>query len=331
MDSMSEPRRFPATLDVSGLPNVAFGHRNVTWLANVFYMTIEGMMFALMFATYFYLRTRSSNWPTGHLPPALTYGLPNAVVLALSTIPARWIQRVAPTGDRAALRRGLAFLAAFATIATILRIFEFTTLNCRWTDDAYASTVWVLIGLHSGHLLTELIETLVLLALAFTPKMEGNRLAGLHQLRLLVLRCHLRIDCRFRDLRNNSISVNMATFKRHIDAGKTSWGIWWGLIAGFLAWGVDLGTSYALDQHSCSTGHHYVLHVISLASLIVALSGFAAGFAEFRRFPSNTSGEGGSRFDRAHFQALLGIAFSLSFALVVIAGAVPRWILSPCE
>jgi len=68
-------------------------------------------------------------------------------------------------------------LALFALVATIFRILEFTTLNCRWTDDAYSSTVWVLIGMHSGHLLTELIETLVLLAISFTAKMEGTRLA----------------------------------------------------------------------------------------------------------------------------------------------------------
>ena len=55
MGSIDEPIRRPLTLDVSALPSVAFGHRNTTWLANVFYMAIEGMMFALMFATYFYL------------------------------------------------------------------------------------------------------------------------------------------------------------------------------------------------------------------------------------------------------------------------------------
>ena len=121
------------------------------------------------------------------------------------------------------------------------------------------------------------------------------------------------------------------SFVRHIDAGKTSWGIWWGLIAGFLAWGLDLGLSYVLEQHSCSTGHHYVLHAISFCCFLVALSGAFTGLAEFRRFPGDTKEEGGSRFDRAHFQALLGILFSLSFAVVVIAGAVPRWILSPCD
>ena len=37
--------------------------------------------------------------------------------------------------------------------------------------------MWVLIGLHSGHLVTELIETVVLFFVALTPKMEGTRLA----------------------------------------------------------------------------------------------------------------------------------------------------------
>ena len=125
--------------------------------------------------------------------------------------------------------------------------------------------------------------------------------------------------------------MTRATFEKDIEAGKTSWGIWWALVAGFLAWGLDLGLSYMLEQHSCSTGHHYVLHTISFVCVLVALSGFFTGFSELRRFPANTSEEGGSHFDRAHFQALMGAALSLAFTLVVIAGAIPRWILSPCE
>ena len=177
MGSLNEPIRRPLTLDVSGLPSVAFGHRNTTWLANVFYMAIEGMMFALMFATYFCLRTRSTNWPPGHLPPALRFGALNALVFLVSIIPGCIVKRRAPERNRTAVRNGLLVLALFALAATVLRVFEFSALNCRWTDDAYSSTVWVLIGMHSGHLLTELIETLVLLAISFTSKMEGTRLA----------------------------------------------------------------------------------------------------------------------------------------------------------
>jgi cytochrome c oxidase subunit 3 len=177
MASLNNPVRRPLTLDVSGLPSVAFGHRNTTWLANVFYMAIEGMMFALMFATYFYLRTRSTDWPPEHLPPAFKYGAINAAVFLASVIPAWMIRKQAPEGNRTAVRNGLLVLTLFAMAATVIRIFEFTALNCRWTDDAYSSTVWVLIGMHSGHLLTELIETVVLLAISFTSKMEGTRLA----------------------------------------------------------------------------------------------------------------------------------------------------------
>jgi len=164
-------------LDVSGLPSVAFGRSNTTWLANVFYMMIEGTMFVLVIASYFYLRTRSSDWPPNQLPPALTYGGINTLLFLLSVIPARYAQRVAPTGDRARIRVALAGLTAFSVVILVIRGFEFAALNCRWYENAYASVVWALIGLHTGHLITELIETATILGVSFTDKMEGTRLA----------------------------------------------------------------------------------------------------------------------------------------------------------
>jgi heme/copper-type cytochrome/quinol oxidase subunit 3 len=101
----------------------------------------------------------------------------NMVVFLLSIIPAWLVRNRAAELNRPAVRNGLLVLTVFALAATVLRVFEFSALNCRWTDDAYSSTVWVLIGMHSGHLVTELIETLVLLVISFTPKMEGTRLA----------------------------------------------------------------------------------------------------------------------------------------------------------
>jgi hypothetical protein len=35
--------------------------------------------------------------------------------------------------------------------------------------------------------------------------------------------------------------------------------------------------------------------------------------------------------DRTHFQVLFGMVFSLAFTIVIIAEAVPRWILHPCQ
>ncbi|MBV9573959.1 MAG: hypothetical protein JOY93_07865 [Acidobacteriales bacterium] len=123
----------------------------------------------------------------------------------------------------------------------------------------------------------------------------------------------------------------MARSKHQTHDGKTPTGLSWSLIAGFAAWAMDLGLSYMLEKHSCYSGHHYILHVISMVCFVIALSGFGTGWMEFQRFPASASEEGGSYFDRVHFQALLGMAFSLSFAVVIVAGAVPRWILGPCE
>ncbi len=172
-----ESLRERPVLDVSGLPAVMFGRSNTTWLANVFYMMIEGAMFALLIASYFYLRTRTQNWPPLNQAPTLSWGVINGIVFLLSLAPARYAQKVAPTGDRGKIRFALMGLAGFAVINMILRGFELANLNCRWYESAYGSIVWSIMGLHTGHLITEFIETVVILCVAFTGKMEGTRLA----------------------------------------------------------------------------------------------------------------------------------------------------------
>jgi hypothetical protein len=176
MGSVNEPIRKPLTLDVSSLPSVAFGHRNTTWLANVFYMAIEGMMFALIFATYFYLRTRSTNWPPGHLPPALGYGVLNAVIFLTSIIPAWMVRKRAPEGNRQVVRNGLLVLTLFALAATVLRVFEFSALSS--------------------------------LGCFVHSKNEGEPSGRCgHQFRLLVFRGYHGFTCRSVDLRDDSVLV----------------------------------------------------------------------------------------------------------------------------
>ena len=57
----------------------------------------------------------------------------------------------------------------------VLRGFEFTTLNVRWDQNAYGSIVWVLLGLHTTHVLTDAIDTFVVTALMFTKHAHGKR------------------------------------------------------------------------------------------------------------------------------------------------------------
>ena len=107
--------------------------------------------------------------------------------------------------------------------------------------------------------------------------------------------------------------------------------IWWALVAGPLAWTFDLGLSYALTQHSCSTGHYYLLHVITVVCAGIALSGLACAWSAHTSLPPEATEQGRRPLDRTYFQVLFGLVFSLAFVVAIIAEAVPRWILSPCD
>ena len=56
-------------LDVSKLPTVSFGTKSLTWCGIIGMMAIEGMVFVLMIASYFYLHSRSVEWPPHDNPP----------------------------------------------------------------------------------------------------------------------------------------------------------------------------------------------------------------------------------------------------------------------
>ncbi|HEX8925185.1 MAG TPA: hypothetical protein VF786_05305 [Terriglobales bacterium] len=119
-----------------------------------------------------------------------------------------------------------------------------------------------------------------------------------------------------------------AGYWRHGGRGELL--LWAGILAGPLAWGFDLGTSYAVTQHVCSTGHYYLLHLICVVALVFALAGFFSARTAYREIPAEADHEQGGLLGHSKFLALCGQASSLTFAVVVIAGAVPRWVLPPC-
>jgi hypothetical protein len=106
--------------------------------------------------------------------------------------------------------------------------------------------------------------------------------------------------------------------------------LWTGILLGPIAWALDEGLSYALAQHSCSTGHFYVLYVISGICLTVAVSGALIARSQLARVGEGSE-SGGGPHDRSWWMAVLGIAFGIGFSLVIIAIAVPKIMLSPCD
>lgn len=58
-------------------------------------------------------------------------------------------------------------LGALGTIMVAIRLYEFPGLNVSWDDNAYASTVWLLLGLHTLYLIAIVVEAAVVCVWAF--------------------------------------------------------------------------------------------------------------------------------------------------------------------
>jgi cytochrome c oxidase subunit III len=164
----------PRAIDVSQLPEYAFGHRNIMWWGGASLMVIEGMMFALLFVSYLYLKGRSPEWPPGYFAPALFWGTLNTAILLASAVPNQLAKKAAERMDLRALRLWLGIAIGFAVVFSVVRIFEFRALNVWWDSNAYGSIVWLLLGFHTTHLITDLLDSIAFEVLLFTGPLEPS-------------------------------------------------------------------------------------------------------------------------------------------------------------
>ncbi|WP_458759617.1 cytochrome c oxidase subunit 3 [Afipia sp. TerB] len=166
-------------LDLSGLPSYGKDTASITWWGTLAFMLIEGTGFALVIAVYFYLMSLAPVWPIDASPPDLLPGTIVTVILVASLIPNLLVSRWAANNDLRKVRIGMVVMSLLGIAPLIVRIFEFPALGISWDRNAYGSIVWTMLGLHTAHILTDLIDTLVLAALMFTrhgtnPKRFGD-------------------------------------------------------------------------------------------------------------------------------------------------------------
>lgn len=164
--------------DLSRLPVSTTGARHLVWWGNIGFMLIEGTGFALAAAAYLYLMTQHASWPPPGDPlPDLLWGAVFTVGMLLSAIPNVWLLRCARRKHLAGVRWGMLAMTVLTLLLMIPRAFEFVHLNVRWHDDAYGSVMWLLLVLHTTHLVTEWVETAVLAVWLFTHEVGDDQFA----------------------------------------------------------------------------------------------------------------------------------------------------------
>ena len=162
--------------DVGDLPTHAFSHRSLTWWGVIGFMVIEGTAFVLTVAAYLFLMSHEAEWaPRPWIPPNPLAGTLFTIVILLSEIPNTMIKKAAEAYDVATIRRLLPVVAAIGFVLLIILGFEFNSLNVMWYDNAYGSIIWALLLLHTTHIGTDWVDTVVLAALMRTPHGESPR------------------------------------------------------------------------------------------------------------------------------------------------------------
>ena len=147
-------------IDVSHLPEEVADSRALLWWGNLGMMLIEGTMFAMVLASYFYLRSVNIDWPPSTVrPPDLVLPTINLALLLLSCIPIFLADRAAQRDAQKPMLilTGVTVLMGLAFL--VIRVFCVIDLGYSWSDHAYGSIIWTAIGLHTFHTVAACGET----------------------------------------------------------------------------------------------------------------------------------------------------------------------------
>src|SRR3954470_19336918 len=171
------------TIDVSHLPQGSFDARSPLWWGNLLMLMIESTMFAILVASYFYLRMNFQEWPPPQVntnppiyntKPDLGFATANTLLLLASCIPMAWIDRAARKRNQGAVKIGLLICLAIGILAIVLRFQEFYAIKFKWDDNAYASAVWTILGMHLLHLIVASFECLFIATFTFSCPMDDS-------------------------------------------------------------------------------------------------------------------------------------------------------------
>ena len=164
-------------LDVSDLPEGTADSRSLLWWGNLGMMAIEGTMFALLMASYLYLRTVNMDWPPASVPmPDLLLPTINLALLILSCAPMIMADRAALRGDATTVRVGFSICIAIGIAFLVIRAMALSMIGYKWSSHAYGSIIWTIVGMHTFHMIAATGEATLLLIYSLVHKLDRKHL-----------------------------------------------------------------------------------------------------------------------------------------------------------
>jgi heme/copper-type cytochrome/quinol oxidase subunit 3 len=176
-----------AVIDISSLPSAEVDHRSPIWWGNILLLIVETTMFGLLLACYFYFRQNFTQWPPPHVNeapilfeplPKLDAGAINMIVMLFSCLPMFWADRLClrkePNRHEPKIKLALLLSILFGILIAGLRFREFFDFHFKWNENAYASTVWLILGLHLLHIITGTLENLLMFSWVMLKPLDAK-------------------------------------------------------------------------------------------------------------------------------------------------------------
>lgn len=111
---------------------------------------------------------------------------------------------------------------------------------------------------------------------------------------------------------------------------RGTFALWLGVLAGPVLWFFNQQANAALAPWACRTQHVAVLHVISATCLAGTLLAGALARRNWRWADARRSQVRTNYLGRGRFMAQLGVLSAILFAVVIVAMALPNFLIDPC-
>lgn len=166
-------------VDATHLPRTMNGRTHPMWTAVLLLVFIEITVLLTLLASYGYLRLQSDAWPpAGATPPPALLPTVNLLLILGSAATMWWSGTGTSRGSRAVMGGGTALSVLLASCVLGLRALEMRALDFSWSDHAYGSIVWLLLGFHFIHVSAAIVGTLVVSIFAWRGYYTRERHLG---------------------------------------------------------------------------------------------------------------------------------------------------------
>ena len=153
--------------------------REPAWWGMLLLIATEATLFALLLASYFYVKFQTAGpWPPdGIADPKLGKPIAMTALLMLSSIPAYLAERNARRGDQRGLVLSLALTLLLGSAFLALQVLEYTEKVDLFTPrtNAYGSLFYTITGLHGMHVIAGLVLLVWTLVFALRGAFTAER------------------------------------------------------------------------------------------------------------------------------------------------------------